>query len=252
MAVKRIKLNDRDARLLSENHVSWNRGATFWEIQEGAEVYAAEGRVFEQFTRHPHDKILSLGAFSYVVEASRNFLFADIGRYCSIARGTHIVNGNHPIASVTTNPYHFSKFYQQHLPDDLKYTGPEKEFSRGYGRVKIGNDVWIGGHCIIRSGVSIGDGSVLASGSVIVKDVPPYSIVGGNPARLIRERFPREIIDRFLDLEFWSYDPRGFRDIDMFDIEKFLDTMEQRKAEERLSAFRPKRLSFQGGKVVEL
>ena len=106
MPVTKFKISDSGADRLLEAGVTWNRGAELWPLASGVEVLAAENRVFEQFTRHPHNKILPMGAFSYVVDAPRNMLFADIGRFCSVARGLRIVNGNHPIDSVTTPDFH--------------------------------------------------------------------------------------------------------------------------------------------------
>ncbi|MBD3943930.1 CatB-related O-acetyltransferase [Microbacterium sp. NEAU-LLC] len=130
--------------------------------------------------------------------------------------------------------------------------GVDVPFAREYGRGKIGNDVWIGGYCVIKSGITIGDGAVIASGAVVVKDVPPYTIVGGNPAKPIRLRFDQEIVDRFIALQWWSYSPSSFRDINMFDVTNFLDEMEVRKERGDLVPFRPKRLAIVDGKVVEI
>lgn len=198
--------------------------------------------------------ILPAGTFSYVVEASNDFFQMNIGRYCSIARGTRIVNGNHPIQSVTTNPYHYGDFFKKHLPDEFRYAGPKPEgfFERSYGRGSIGNDVWIGAHCIIRSGISIGDGAVIASGSTVVKDVPPYTIVGGNPAKPIRARFPQEIIDRLLELAWWNHDPRSFRDLNMFDVESYVSTMEERSEKGLLAPFEPVQFRFMAGRLEVL
>ncbi|GEB24342.1 CatB-related O-acetyltransferase [Brevibacterium aurantiacum] len=252
MPVSRFKIDDTGADQLLAAGVTWNRGAELWPMSAGTEVLAAEKRVFEQFTRHPRNMILPMGAFSYVVDAPRNMMFADIGRFCSVARGLRIVNGNHPIDSVTTSPYHFSDFYDSYLPERLRYQGPGNEFPRGYGRVRIGNDVWIGGHCIVRSGLRIGNGAVIASGSVVVKDVPDYAIVGGNPAKIIRMRFPVEIVQRFMDLQYWLYDPQCFRDLNMFDVEEFLGFMETRKAEGALREFLPRRFFFNSGQLHEV
>jgi len=73
--------------------------------------------------------------------------------------------------------------------------------------VKIGNDVWIGDRAMIISGVNIGDGAVIGAGSIVTKDVPPYSIVVGSPARIIKNRFSDEIIDEFLKIKYWQYNP---------------------------------------------
>ncbi|PWB24611.1 hypothetical protein DCO46_11265 [Flavobacterium sp. HTF] len=74
------------------------------------------------------------------------------------------------------------------------------------GPIKVGNDVWIGAHSVILSGVTIGDGAIIASNSVINKDVPPYAIVGGSPARIIKYRFDKPTIDNLLKIKWWDWD----------------------------------------------
>lgn len=215
-------------------------------------MYVDEGQVFEQYTRNPRGMLLSLGAFSYVVEATKHFLSMNIGRYCSIARGTNLVQGNHPIDSVTTNPYHYGNYAKKNLPEELKYQGPVGAFPRSFGRTEIGNDVWIGGHCTIKGGVLIGHGAVIASGSVVVKDIAPYTIVGGNPARPIRDRFPRELAERLLTLKWWDWSPASFRDLNMYDVESFLDGMETRLERGELVPFSPRQFTFRGGQILSL
>ena len=119
-----------------------------------------------------------------------------IGRYCSIAPGvTILLGGEHHLDWVTTYPFSL-------LVDDAKGLG-------GYpytrGDVIIGNDVWIGYDAMILSGIKIGDGAVIAARSVVTKDVEPYSIVAGNPARLLRLRFPEHIIEALREISWWNW-----------------------------------------------
>lgn len=122
------------------------------------------------------------------------------GKFCSIASNVTVyLGGNHRTDWVTTYPF-------GHI-----YTGVFGAFNgEGHpatkGGVTIGNDVWIGDNATIMSGVRIGDGAVIANGSHVVKDVEPYAIYGGNPARLIRYRFSREQIERLLVLQWWNWD----------------------------------------------
>lgn len=119
-----------------------------------------------------------------------------IGAYCSLAFGVTIVlGGNHRTDWVTTFP--FSTLWREasHLPRSATTKGD----------VVIGNDVWIGLKATIHSGVTIGDGAVIAGQSVIVKDVAPYTIVGGNPAREIRKRFDEATINRLQKIQWWSW-----------------------------------------------
>lgn len=120
-----------------------------------------------------------------------------IGKFCSVGAGVTVyLGGNHRHDWITTFP--FGHIHQHVFP----HHGQGHPSTRG--DVVIGNDVWLGEHCIIMSGVTIGDGAVVASGSHVVKDVAPYCIVGGNPATLIRQRFPDETVAKLLQMRWWD------------------------------------------------
>lgn len=123
-----------------------------------------------------------------------------IGKFCSIASGVEVMlGGNHRIDWASTYP--FGHVSQQIFP---KYKGEGHPMTKG--DVNIGNDVWIGDGVTILSGVTIGDGAVLATKSVVTKNVEPYSVVGGNPARHIKHRFNKEIIKQLLEYKWWDLD----------------------------------------------
>ncbi len=107
-----------------------------------------------------------------------------------------MLGGNHRVDWVTTYPFNVLEASARHI----------KGHPHTRGDVIIGNDVWIGQSCTIMSGVKIGDGACLAAEALIVKDVPPYSIVGGNPARMIRERFNPDQIERLIRIAWWNWD----------------------------------------------
>ncbi|KXU99901.1 acetyltransferase [Gluconobacter potus] len=121
-----------------------------------------------------------------------------IGDYCSIGPGVTIILGNHRADLVSTYPFKtLSHFWP---PAD---EGEDDHSSKG--DVIIGNDVWIGAHATIMSGVTIGDGAVIAAQALVTKSVPPYAIVGGNPAKVIRYRFSETVIARLLALAWWKW-----------------------------------------------
>lgn len=124
-----------------------------------------------------------------------------IGRYCSIASGVQIfLGGNHRTDWVTTYPFQF--------PEEVSpwpEAGRIENHKTTKGDVVIGSDVWLGHGCLILSGVTIGDGAVIGAGSVVAKDVPPYAIMAGNPAVLIRHRFDPETIQKLLTLRWWDW-----------------------------------------------
>lgn len=123
-----------------------------------------------------------------------------IGKFCAIASGVKFIMGsaNHRINSVTTYPFNvFGGAWQEVTKPHLSEL-PHK------GDTVIGNDVWIGRESIIMPGVKIGDGAIIAAYSVVTKDVEPYSLVGGNPAKFIKYRFDRELIDLLLKFKWWD------------------------------------------------
>ncbi|OKH11966.1 chloramphenicol acetyltransferase [Fischerella major NIES-592] len=124
-----------------------------------------------------------------------------IGKFCALATGVKfIMNGaNHQMSGFSTYPFNiFGSGWERVTPkpEELPFKGD----------TVIGNDVWIGYEAVIMPGVKIGDGAIVAAKSVVVKDVPPYAVVGGNPASLLRQRFPDEIINALLEVAWWKWD----------------------------------------------
>lgn len=123
-----------------------------------------------------------------------------IGKFCSISSGVNIfLGGNHRVDWVTTYPFNDISFFSEHC-NNLKGHPSTK------GDVNIGNDVWIGFGATIMSGVTIGNGSVIAANSLLTKDVGPYQIWGGNPARLIKKRFTDREIEYLNKMAWWDWD----------------------------------------------
>ncbi|HHX8321037.1 CatB-related O-acetyltransferase [Vibrio alginolyticus] len=118
-----------------------------------------------------------------------------IGSFCSIARGVQIQEFNHRYDLLSTCP--LQKRLGLRMRNEVKYIDSK-------GEIVIGNDVWIGVNAIILSGVKIGHGSIVAAGSVVTKDVPDYSIVGGNPAKVIKYRFEKHEIKSLLEERWWE------------------------------------------------
>ena len=126
-----------------------------------------------------------------------------IGKFCSIASGTTFMMGsaNHRTGSLSAYPFSvFGGAWEQAVPPHMSQL-PFK------GDTVVGNDVWLGRECRIMPGVKIGDGAIVAAYPVVAKDVEPYAVVGGNPARLIKMRFDSELIAMLLKLKWWDFPP---------------------------------------------
>lgn len=145
-----------------------------------------------------------IGLCSYI--GSNCNINGKIGRYCCIASNVCVVQGRHPVDTfVSVHPVFYSTqkqngytYVDRDCFEEFKYADEEEH------GVLIGNDVWIGSNVIIMSGVRIGDGAVVAAGAIVTKNVEPYSIVGGVPAKTIRRRFEENQIDYLRKIEWWN------------------------------------------------
>ena len=167
----------------------------------------------------------TMGDYSYVVNDS-NIIYTTIGKFCSIAAMTRINPGNHPMqrASQSHFTYRASAYFED-AEDDAAFFDWRRSTP-----VTIGHDVWIGHGAIILPGRDIGTGAVVAGGAIVTKDVAPYTIVGGNPARVIRPRFPAGIAQRLMALGWWDWEHARLRaaleDFRTLSVQGFLDRYE--------------------------
>lgn len=167
---------------------------------------------------HPYVKFCGrLGYGSYIGPYSK--ISAHIGRFTSIASFVCTVAGRHayqaPFATTcpmffSLNPNHSqsgSTFATEQMFEELKFAVPEKQLD-----VEIGNDVWIGERAMLIGGVHIADGAIVLAGAVVTKDVPPYAIVGGVPAKIIRYRYDKETISFLLQTQWWNNTEEWFKE----------------------------------------
>lgn len=138
----------------------------------------------------------------------------EIGSYCSIAAGVVLGPGQHPTSFLSTHPFISGK-YMKGFPGNVKAVESSKPQP-----VKVGNDVWIGLNAIVNENVIVGDGAIIAAGAVVTIDVPPYAIVGGVPAKVIKYRFDKEIIEQLLKLKWWNLPEDEIRNLPFDNVEE--------------------------------
>lgn len=173
------------------------------------------------------DKTSRICSGSHIVDSSMkrysyigNFctvLHTEIGSFCSIADNCTIGGASHPIEWVSTSPVFHSgrnimnKNFSNHAFEPMKMT-------------YIGNDVWIGTNCILKSGITVGDGAIIGMGSVVTKSVEPYTIVAGVPAKIIKKRFDDETISKIQATMWWNYNEEKLKQLarNINDVNRFL------------------------------
>ncbi len=182
----------RDARSPKLAETFIHLSATLREVTVGARCEILQNTAIEYS---------SLGDASYI---GPNCMVGDavIGKFCAIAAAVRIGAPNHPMDRPSLHRFTYCpEYYSAEATRDAGFFA-----DRHADRVTIGNDVWIGHGVIVLPGVTVGDGAVLAAGAVVTKDVPPYMIVGGVPAKPIRPRFPTEIATRLQRMAWWDWE----------------------------------------------
>lgn len=175
------------------------------------------------------------GAFSYCSPQS-TLLQTDVGRYCSLGPRATIMT-QHPMDTLSTSPLLYEPLFAP--PFDT----PNRPDTKKLPLTTIGNDVWIGSGVFIKAGVRIGDGAVIGAGSVVTKDVAPYMIVGGSPARPIRLRFPEATVERLLRVRWWQYNLVAL-DLPRETIDSTLDRLEDLAAAGQIQPYAGRRFSI--------
>lgn len=211
---------------LAERGVRWSPDPLFGTIHDEIRIecpsdISAEVHLYQRF---------SIGAFSHL---NGGFLKdVSIGRYCSFARDVQIGHGFHPLDWLSVSPLQYSSGYRNWMDFVAQRRGVAASIqTAGFDWARhttIGNDVWIGNHVVVKDGVCIGDGAVIGANAVVTHDVPPYAIVAGNPARVIRYRFPEPIVERLLRLQWWRYCMADFGPLPFDRIEEALDLIQAR------------------------
>jgi phosphonate metabolism protein (transferase hexapeptide repeat family) len=168
----------------------------------------------------------TFGDYSYAVNDC-NIIYSDIGKHVSIAAMTRINPGNHPTWRATQ--CHFTYRASQYFPGEADETA-FFDWRRAH-KVTIGHDAWIGHGAVILAGRNVGIGAVVAAGAIVTKDVAPYTIVGGNPAAVIKRRLPEVVAERMQVLAWWDWTHEqlhaALADFRNLDAEAFIDKYER-------------------------
>lgn len=176
---------------------------TYYDGRERPELFEKENVVFGYFSR------------------------LTIGKFCQLAYGTKFLlnDANHQMNGFSTYPFFAFGNFGEGCPEWADYDPylPDK------GDTIVGNDVWFGHESLVMPGVQVGDGAIIAARAVVTKNIPPYTIVGGNPAKIIRQRFPDEVISQLLAIQWWNWSyekiTRNIKIISDADIQKLKDSI---------------------------
>ena len=162
-----------------------------------ANIEVGDYTMYNDFVNNPRDFQKNNVLYHYPINHDRLI----IGKFCSIACGAKFIftSANHKLGSLSTYP--FPLFFEEWDLDRANVTDSWDH----KGDIVIGNDVWIGYEAVVMQGVTIGDGAIIGARAVVTKDIPPYTIVGGVPAKPIRKRFSDDIIARLLEIKWWDW-----------------------------------------------
>lgn len=206
-------------------------------------------RFFSQALAEPYStqafyNFSTIGSFSYFASRANAGGGISVGRYCSVASGVKRMGDAHPMDRVSTSTFSYDRIYESLAKNEFgDSTYKVRSFSRFQPEVQVGNDVWIGEDAIIKGGLTIGHGAVVAARSVVTKDVPPYAVVGGIPARIIKFRYDELTVEKLLKSAWWEY---RFNDLPKpsvhMDVETFLNEMERVRA--TISPYTPLRVDL--------
>ena len=216
-------------------------GAQPWRWKEGDEITASKHLVLQPHTAAlaGGKSLLDLGCFSYTLSLLSPMIA--VGRYCSISWNVRIMGPQHPTSFLSTSEilYKSDTMFRQSIRDfghEWQYLDYDPVAA---GPPRIGNDVWIGQDVVLGPRARLGDGCVVAACAVVTGDVPPYAIVGGVPARIIRFRFPSDLITELLRSRWWDYALPDLHHLPLSSPQAFLPEFERSVASGELKPYAP-------------
>ena len=213
MRIFSIPMFSYTARFIRNLYLEYKYRSCHLSVSGSASIWNSKFGRYNSFGDNTYLYDSIIGDFSYIADNSRIFR-TEIGKFCSIGPNVLMGLGKHPSRDfVSTHPAFFSNRKQSGI------SFIKKNLYKEFESIVIGNDVWVGARSIILDGVKIGDGVIVASGSVVTKNIPSYSVVGGVPAKIIRYRFTKKHIDFLGKLKWWNKDTRWLRR----NAQKFID-----------------------------
>ncbi len=208
--LKAVKVDDPSGRLAPLSRILNSEIAAGFSVDTGSCVNRC--RVGKHF---------GFGCYSYIADT-------EIGRYCTFASRVSVGPFNHPVDWLSIHEFQYRNL--EALCGDTIVVDEQKSAFPSIATT-IGSDVWIGDNAAVRRGVRIGHGAIIGMGAVVVRDVPPYAIVVGNPGRIARYRFPPDVIEQLLELRWWELDLAALKGVDFRNIHHAIAALRERMGE---------------------